>query len=137
MADMINIKDLAQKCALSAPVPKTISLTLDDGETCEAQVFVRRLTFASISEINKAISYKTTNNDIEITDIDAAKMQAIRVRQTICTDIKGTPLFETDNDVMGATIDLVTALYQVSDEVNNFAGKSKQVKSQPTNSLPS
>ncbi len=103
-------------------------LELGQIEELEAEVFVKKLNFKESREVSKAIEWDVNYQDLEaskVKAIDSTQMQAAQLLGSICSDQKGTPFFSNVNDIYKAEPSLVNALFAVSDEINNFLGKSR------------
>ncbi|MBJ8503592.1 phage tail assembly chaperone family protein, TAC [Acinetobacter seifertii] len=103
-------------------------LDLGQIEELEAEVFVKKLNFKESREVSKAIEWDVNYQDLEaskVKAIDSTQMQAAQLLGSICSDQKGTPFFSNINDIYKAEPSLVNALFAVSDEINNFLGKSR------------
>lgn len=116
-----NIKSLKELTGIK-------DLELGQIEELEAEVFVKKLNFKESREVSKAIEWDVNYQDLEaskVKAIDSTQMQAAQLVGSICSDQKGTPFFSNVNDIYKAEPSLVNALFAVSDEINNFLGKSR------------
>ncbi|EXB16249.1 hypothetical protein J514_0117 [Acinetobacter sp. 1396970] len=116
-----NIKSLKELTGIQ-------DLELGQIEELEAEVFVKKLNFKESREVSKAIEWDVNYQDLEaskVKAIDSTQMQAAQLLGSICSDQKGTPFFSNVNDIYKAEPSLVNALFAVSDEINNFLGKSR------------
>jgi len=103
-------------------------LELGQIEELEAEIFVKKMNFKESREVSKAIEWDVNYQDLEaskVKAIDSTQMQAAQLLGSICSDQKGTPFFSNVNDIYKAEPSLVNALFAVSDEINNFLGKSR------------
>ena len=53
---------------------------------------------------------------------------------SICEDEKGTPFFESIQDVYTSDPSFINAIYEAANKVNNFTGKSQKKSSTKTSS---
>lgn len=137
MKKVMSLADLKGQSTIGSIVEKEIEFVSVNGENCEAKVFVRKLGYQAIMDIQKAITWEFNEQDIEkskVKQIDVMLIQATRVLHTICSDRKGTPLFKTVDQVYDLVPTLGFALYAASDEVNNFLGKSAKENSEKKSS---
>lgn len=113
--------------APAKPVLKTITFTdkTDDSEVT-SEVWVKRLSFEGSQKIAQAYQFESDEDGKSaLTGVDGALMQRERIAQTICADQDGVLLFKGEHEVSELDDGFARALYVVSDEVNNFSGKSK------------
>lgn len=120
----VAINSLLEQTKQVDAVLKTINFTATDGEHYEADVYVRKMRFADNANLASVYTIESVDENGEPTySTDNAKLQAARILSCACTDVQGTPLFETLDQVMNADHELATAIFVACDEVNNFLGK--------------
>ena len=70
----------------------------------------------------------------KIKSVDSDQLQASQLVGSVCLDVKGTPFFASIHDVYDSDPIFIAALYKLSDDLNNFMGKSRMKNSTDTNS---
>ncbi|WP_353174169.1 phage tail assembly chaperone family protein, TAC [Acinetobacter rudis] len=154
---ILNLKALKSLTKTAAPVEKTVKWTVEatdenieqlknlagldveigDNVELEGRVFIKKLSFKDQAEINKSFEFDFNLEDIEsskIKSINTNQLTAARLVGTVCQDTKGTPFFSNVNDVFISDLPFINALFAISDEVNNFMGKSRKKSLMKTNS---
>ena len=123
----LSFDELKQKAKPVKAVLVPISfIDKETGEHLEAEVWVKRVTFAGSVEISKAFQYaQVEDGDVSrAVSADAKRLFAERLRATICEDEAGSPFFESTDQVYSVSVSLSDALWEATDGVNNFSGKS-------------
>ena len=113
--------------APAKPVLKTITFTdkTDESEVT-SEVWVKRLSFGAVQKINDAYKYQMDEDgNPQVVDVDRKLIVREQIAQSICSSEKGDLLFADSDQVADLSTALASSLYQASDEVNNFSGKSK------------
>lgn len=146
---ILNLKALKSLTKTAAPVEKTVKWKVEvteqnieelkkvtktdlqvGGEVeLEGQVFIKRLSFKDQAEISKSFEFDLNPEDIELSkikSINTNQLTAARLVGTVCEDAKGTPFFSSVKDVFVSDLPFINALFAISDEVNNFMGKSRK-----------
>lgn len=112
-------------------------VALGDLVDLEGKVFIKKLSFSDQAEIGKAYKFDVNKDDIDdfkLKSLDTQQLQSAQLLGTICEDEKGTPFFKNTGEVLASDPTFINALYAVSDEVNNFLGKSRKKNLKETNS---
>lgn len=117
--------------------PAAEPLQLGQTVTVEGDVYIKKMSFKAAREASKSYEWdfdldKPENSKVK--SVDATSLQARHLLGTVFTDEKGTPMFNSIDDVLDSDPLFVTALYSVADSVNNFMGKSVTNSSASTNS---
>lgn len=157
MAKKINLKNLRKITQGAAPVERTVKWTvlatesnlselkeltenpgLQAGEDAEleGEVFIKRLSFAAQQEVSKAFEWDVLSNPDSpvVKDVNGSRLIASRLVGSICEDEKGTPFFKSVEEIYTSDPNFINAIYEESDKVNNFSGKSKTKSLTETNS---
>lgn len=152
-----NIKAFKKVTKIGAPVERTVKwvvevteenidfltkqlereLTLGEKAEVEGQVFIKKLAFNDLHEISKAYDWEINEENIaesKLKSVSVKRMQAGHLLGSVCEDAKGTPFFQSVQDVLDSEIPFIESLYAVADEVNNFMGKSRKKNLTNTNS---
>lgn len=152
-----NLKAFKAVTKVGAPVEKTVKWTVEataenieflktvnekeielgDQVELEGQVFIKKLSFEDQGEITKAYEWDLDKENIEnskLKAINTNQLQAAQMLGTICEDVKGTPFFKDVSEVKESDSAFINALYAVSDDINNFLGKSRKKNLSETNS---
>lgn len=153
----VNIKAFKNVTKIGAPVERTVKwvvevteenidflakqlereLTLGEKAEVEGQVFIKKLAFNDLHEISKAYDWEINEDNIadsKLKSVSVKRMQAGHLLGSVCEDAKGTPFFNSVQDVLDSEIPFIESLYAVADEVNNFMGKSRKKNLTNTNS---
>ena len=112
-------------------------LKIDDSVELDGQVFIKRLNFKAGRDAAKAFDWELDYDNIEnskIKSVDSDQLQASQLVGSVCLDVKGTPFFASIHDVYDSDPIFIAALYKLSDDLNNFMGKSRMKNSTDTNS---
>lgn len=154
---ILNLKALKSLTKTAAPIEKTVKWKVEvtdqnieelkkviktdpqiGGEVeLEGQVFIKKLNYKEHQDAVKAFEWDFNPEDPEkskLKNVDVDHLTASRLVGSVCGDTKGTPFFENTNEVFNSDPNFVDALYSVSDEVNNFLGKSRKKSSAETKS---
>lgn len=147
-----NLKSLKSLTQVAAPVERTVKwkveatdqnidelkkltksdVQIGDDIELEGQVFIKRLNFKEHQDTNKAYEWDFNPEDPEkskLKSVDIDHLTASRLVGTVCEDTKSTPFFKNTDEVFTSNVNFINALYDVSDEVNNFLGKSRKKSS--------
>ena len=102
----------------------------------EGEVFIKRLTFAAQQEASKAFEWdvQTDSDSPVLKEINHTQLVASRLIGAICVDAKGTPFFDSVDDIYNSDPVFINAIYGEADNVNNFMGKLKKKSLTETNS---
>ncbi|WP_151732518.1 phage tail assembly chaperone family protein, TAC [Acinetobacter ursingii] len=114
-----------------------LDLKIDDSVELDGQVFIKRLNFKAGRDAAKAFDWELDYDNIEnskIKSVDSDQLQASQLVGSVCLDVKGTPFFASIHDVYDSDPNFIAALYKLSDDLNNFMGKSRTKNSTDTNS---
>ncbi|WP_151765938.1 phage tail assembly chaperone family protein, TAC [Acinetobacter colistiniresistens] len=154
----INLKSLKKVTKVAAPVERTVTwavqitdenlefirestgkadLSLGDVVELSAQVFIKRLSYKDIEATSKAYHWKLDLQNIEnstLEGVDSRLLRAAQLLGSVCENAKGKMLYESTDEVYDSDPVFIEALYQVSDAVNNFSGKSQTKNSEKMNS---
>ena len=154
---ILNLKALKSLTKTAAPVEKTVKwkvevtdqnieelkkviksdIQIGDEVDVEGQVFIKKLSYKEHQDAVKAYEWDFNPEDPEkskLKNVDVNHLTAARLLGSVCEDAKGTPFFKNTTEVLGLAPNFVDALYSVSDEVNNFLGKSRKKNSTETKS---
>ena len=157
MAKTLNLKKLRKVTQSSAPVEQVVKwpvlvteqninelkelvgkqeIQIDEFLELEGQVFIKRLTFEAQQEVSKAFEWDVVKDpeNPELKGIDGKQLVASRLVGSICEDEKGTPFFESIQDVYISEPNFINAIYEAANKVNNFTGKSLKKSSTKTSS---
>lgn len=135
MNKVLNIKDLKKQTVKLSVIKKKIEFLDIEENICESYVFVKKLGYNAVMDINKAFTWDFSNKDnIKVKDVNVSDLQCGRILHTICADETGTPLFSGMGEIYDLSPSLGFALHGASDEVNNFSGKSQTKSLGKTNS---
>lgn len=133
-AKKVSIFDLKKQTAKSKVVSKEITFTSVDGEDCIATVFIKKLSYSSLMDINKAYQFDVVEGEAKYKGVDIALLQAGQILHTICADKTGKRLFTDVSEIYDLIPEMGFALHAAADEVNNFSGKSQTKSSAEKNS---
>lgn len=114
-----------------------LDLKIDDPVELDGQVFIKRLNFKAGRDAAKAFDWELDYDNIEnskIKSVDSDQLQASQLVGSVCLDVKGTPFFASIHDVYDSDPNFIAALYKLSDDLNNFMGKSRTKNLSDTNS---
>lgn len=157
MAKTLNLKKLRKVTQSSAPVEQIVKwsvlvteqnidelkelvgkqeIQIDEFLELEGQVFIKRLTFEAQQEVSKAFEWDVVKDpeNPELKGIDGKQLVASRLVGSICEDEKGTPFFESIQEVYTSDPSFINAIYEAANKVNNFTGKSLKKSSKKTSS---
>lgn len=137
MSKKVSVKDIISFSSKASVVEKEIKFISIDGEECEGHVYIKKLGYQAIMDLQKAITWDIDEKNLEnskVKAVDIIYLQAMRILHTVCSDISGTPLFNDVDQIYDLVPTLGFALYGASDEVNNFSGKSINGTSSKTSS---
>ncbi len=157
MAKTLNLKKLLKVTQSSAPVEQIVKwsvlvteqnidelkelvgkqeIQIDEFLELEGQVFIKRLTFEAQQEVSKAFEWDVVKDpeNPELKGIDGKQLVASRLVGSICEDEKGTPFFESIQEVYTSDPSFINAIYEAANKVNNFTGKSLKKSSTKTSS---
>lgn len=112
-------------------------LTIGDNAELDGQVFIKRMSFKAGRDAAKAFDWDINYDDPEkskLKSIDSDQLQASQLLGSICIDEKGTPFFDSHQEVYDSDPSFIAALYKLADDVNNFMGKSRTKSLNETNS---
>lgn len=124
-AKKVSIFDLKKQTAKAKVVSKQINFISIDGEDCTATVFVKKLSYSALMDINKAYEFEVVKGEAKYKGVDIALLQAGQVLHTICADKTGKRLFNDVSEIYDLIPEMGFALHAAADEVNNFSGKSQ------------
>ncbi len=128
-----NILDLIE-------LTKNSALKVDEQVELEGEVFIKRLSFKAGRDVAKAYEWDINYDDIEkseLKSVDSDRLQASQLIGCVCVDAKGSPFFESVQDVYDSDPAFIAALYKLADDINNFMGKSRTKNSTSVNSSAS
>ena len=157
MAKTLNLKKLRKVTQSSAPVEQIVKwsvlvteqnidelkelvdkqeIQIDEFLELDGQVFIKRLTFEAQQEVSKAFEWDVVKDpeNPELKGIDGKQLLASRLVGSICEDEKGTPFFESIQEVYTSDPSFINAIYEAANKVNNFTGKSLKKSSTKTSS---
>lgn len=157
MAKKVNLKNLRKITQGAAPVERTVKwavlvtehnlselkeltenpdLQVGGHAELEGEVFIKRLSFAAQQEASKAFEWDVVSNPDNpvIKEVNGSQLIASRLVGSIYEDEKGTPFFKSVEEVYASDPNFINAIYEESDKVNNFSGKSKTKSLTETNS---
>ncbi len=112
-------------------------LAVGDNADLDGEVFIKRMTFKAGRDAAKAFDWDINYDDPEkskLKSIDSEQLQASQLLGSICIDEKGTPFFDSLQEVYDSDPAFIIALHKLADDVNNFMGKSRTKTSNETNS---
>lgn len=130
----LSILDIKKQTSKSFVVEKEISFTSIDGEECTAKVFVKKLSYSALMDVNKAYEFEIVKGEAKYKGLDIARLQAGQILHSICMDKTGKKLFNNIDEIYELIPEMGFALHAASDEVNNFSGKSQTKSSESTSS---
>jgi len=113
-----------------------LDIQVGDDVELEGEVFIKRLTFAAQQEAAKAFEWdvQTDSDSPVLKEINHTQLVASRLIGAICVDAKGTPFFDSVDDIYNSDPVFINAIYGEADNVNNFMGKLKKKSLTETNS---
>ena len=157
MTKKVNLKNLRKITQGSAPVERVVkwfvlatdenleelkilsekpNIQVGEDVELEGEVFIKRLTFAAQQEASKAFEWdvQTDSDSPVLKEINHTQLVASRLIGAICVDAKGTPFFDSVDDIYNSDPVFINAIYGEADNVNNFMGKLKKKSLTETNS---
>ena len=157
MSKKTNLKNFRKITQSAAPVARTVKwsvlateenleelkalsekpgIQVDEDVELEGEVFIKRLTFAAQQEASKAFEWdvQTDSDSPVLKEINHTQLVASRLIGAICVDAKGTPFFDSVDDIYNSDPVFINAIYGEADNVNNFMGKLKKKSLTETNS---
>lgn len=110
---------------------------VENGVEVIGQIYVKKISYEHTRDIDKSFSWKPNPDDetmLQLSDVDEVQLRATQVFATVCVDEDGTPFFESLEQTVTSYIEMIKAMWLVSNEVNFFVGKSLTKNSKKTKS---
>ncbi|ENU80011.1 hypothetical protein F975_01763 [Acinetobacter sp. ANC 3789] len=129
----VNENNIEELKALTA----NAELQIDDSVELEGQVFIKRLNFKAGRDAAKSFDWDIDFENIEnskLKSVDSDRLQAAQILGSVCLDEMGKAFFDSIQDVYDSDPNFIAAVYKLSDDINNFLGKSRTKNLSETNS---